>query len=325
MEGIDLMRKDHMQHTIAKTVKIKDIGLHSGVEVMLSLKPAKADTGIVFHRTDVKLSESMIRVTPQSVVDTKLCTVVANEYGHKVMTIEHLMAAFSSQGIDNVIVEISAAEVPAMDGSSYEFISHISRVGTKMLNAPRKMVRILKPVIVEDEGRVASFKPSSQISFEFQIEFLSKSIGKQSFSMEMENDNFDKEISAARTFGFKHEIEQLRQMGLARGGSLENAILIDGDRIMNAEPLRYENEFVRHKMLDAVGDIYVCGMHIMGAYFGSKSGHEMNNKLLRALFSDSSQYEIIPMPEHISFKKQYKRDHHSSIKYQPSMAMAVNI
>lgn len=290
------------QKTVARRVQFQGIGLHSGKPISIALLPAAANTGIIFRRTDVPRAEADILVTPLTVTDTQLCTVVSNEYGHKVMTIEHLMAAFSSQMIDNVIVEISGGEAPALDGSSFEFISYIAEAGIRTLNAPKKMIKIIDHVTVEDQGRVASFSPSEDISFAFDIDFESKAIGKQSFTFNMQKDNFDKQISAARTFGFLQHFEQMKKNGLAQGGGLHNAIVLDGDRIVNPEPLRFEDEFVRHKILDAVGDIYVCGMHVQGAYFGSKAGHEMNNKLIRALLANTDAYEIVDMPRKLALK-----------------------
>lgn len=284
------------QQTVAKKATIEGIALHSGVPVHLSLLPAQENSGIIFRRTDVPAAEADIVVTPQTVVDTRLCTVVANEYGHKVMTIEHLMAALAGQGIDNVIIEVSNIEIPAMDGSADLFMDLISEAGVVKQQANRKMVKILKPVRVEDGGRIAILSPSDMPSFEMEIDFASEAIGKQKFKMDMQGDAFAQKICGARTFGFMQDLELMRKNGLALGGSLDNAVVLDGDRILNAEPLRYENEFVRHKMLDAVGDLFVSNMHIMGCYVGYKTGHEMNNKLLRALFADKSQYEIIDAP-----------------------------
>ncbi|MFV0431535.1 MAG: UDP-3-O-acyl-N-acetylglucosamine deacetylase [Alphaproteobacteria bacterium] len=286
-----------LQKTIAKKVTTKGIALHSGVSVTLSLSPAAANTGILFRRTDVPNSEADIILTPQTIADTRLCTVVANEYGHRVMTIEHLMAALAAQSIDNVIVEVSAMEIPAMDGSADLFMDFIGEAGIKELSTPRKMIKILKPIRVEDAGRIAELKPSEKPRFGLEIDFESKAIGNQFFEIDMIGDNFGQKIAGARTFGFVQDLELLRKNGLALGGSLDNAVVLDGDRILNTEPLRYENEFVRHKILDAVGDLFVCGKHIMGSYYGYKSGHEMNNKLLRALFADESQYEIINAPK----------------------------
>ncbi len=290
------------QKTIARKIQFQGIGLHSGQPVSIALRPATENTGILFRRTDVPRSEADILVTPLTVIDTQLCTVVGNEYGHKVMTIEHLMAALSSQMIDNVIIEISGPEAPALDGSAFEFISYIAEAGIRNLNATKKMIKIMETVTVEDNGRIASFSPAKEISFAFDIDFESKAIGKQSFTFLMQKDNFDTQISAARTFGFLQQFEQMKKMGLAQGGSLNNAIVLDGDRVVNPDPLRFENEFVRHKILDAVGDIYVCGMHIQGAYFGFKAGHEMNNMLIRALLANPKAYKIIDMNSKFALK-----------------------
>ncbi len=286
------------QQTVSKKVTVEGIALHSGVAVTLSILPSKENSGIMFRRTDVPALEADIFVTPQTVVDTRLCTVVANEYGHRVMTIEHLMAALAGQGVDNAIIEVSNIEIPAMDGSADLFMDLISKAGIVRQKTPRKMIKILKHVYVEDNGRVAELKPNAIPSFEMEINFDSKAIGRQYFKMDMQGDAFSRNICGARTFGFVQDLELLRKNGLAQGGSMDNAIVLDGDRILNPDPLRYENEFVRHKMLDAVGDLFVSNMHIMGSYVGYKTGHEMNNKLLRALFADKSQYEIIDAPNY---------------------------
>ncbi len=309
------------QNTIAKKVHFEGIGLHSGQPITVTFRPAAADSGIMFRRTDVPAQEASIVVTPFTIVDTRLCTVVCNEYGHKVMTIEHMMAALSSQMIDNVVIEISGGEAPALDGSSYEFISHIAEAGIRRLKTPRKMIKIKENVTVEDKGRIASFTPADDISFAFDIDFASKAIGKQSFTFVMEDDSFDTQIAAARTFGFLQEFEQLKQAGLAKGGSLDNAIVLDGDRIINADPLRFENEFVRHKILDAVGDIYVCGMHVQGRYFGSKAGHEMNNKLLRALLSNPDAFEVVEMDKKFALSARTKA---SKREYMPQDAVQLS-
>ncbi len=284
-----------MQHTVTKDIQLTDIGLHSGVETTMTIKPAQADTGIVIVRDDVSDRDNTIPVRYDNVVDTRLCTVVGNKDGVTVGTVEHIMAALRACDIDNAIVELDGPEIPVFDGSSRPFIKAIDSVGIKALAAPRRAIRILKEVRVEEDDKWVSLKPGVGSTYDVTIDFDNKSIGQQHAKLDLYTEDFETEMSDARTFGFLHEVNALRQQGLALGGSLENAVVIDGEKIMNSEGTRYENEFARHKLLDAVGDIYLAGGVVLGAYESYKAGHAMNNKVLRALFADPEAFEVIDL------------------------------
>jgi len=279
-----------LQRTVKKLVHCSGIGLHTGAMVTLTISPAEPNTGIVFLRTDLSGPAAVIPGRWDSVVDTRLCTVVGNGHGTTVGTVEHLLAALAGCGVDNAIVALDNIEIPIMDGSAEPFVAAIERVGTVTQNATRRAIRILKPVSVAEGGKSASFTPDDTTTFSFDIDFDNAVIARQSRAVELDGDSFRDEISCARTFGFLHEVEGLRKMGLALGGSLDNAIVIAGDRVLNEGGLRFVDEFVRHKILDAVGDLYLAGCPIIGHFHGSRSGHALNNKLLRALFADRSAW-----------------------------------
>ena len=275
-----------MQRTLKQKINFQGIGLHSGKIVKMSIYPAVADHGIVFVRSDITDKNNVIPAKYDHVVDTKLCTVIGNEAGAIVGTIEHLMAAFAGCGIDNVLVEIDSPEVPVMDGSSSAFVEAIDEAGLEIQEKPRRAIRILKEVSIEKDGKRASLRPGNLPTFIGEIDFDHPSIGKQRYEVTLLNGNFRHDIAKARTFGFKHEVEMLRQMGLAQGGSLDNAIVLDETKILNKGGLRFENEFIRHKVLDAIGDIALAGGPIIGTYEGEKLGHELTNLLLHELFKD---------------------------------------
>ncbi len=280
-----------VQHTLKAPIDCTGVGLHSGKRVALTLTPAAPDTGVVFLRTDLPAERALIPARWDRVVDTRLCTVVANEQGASVGTVEHLMAALRGCGVDNVVVELDGPEVPIMDGSSEPFIFLIECAGLKAQDAPRRTIRVLKEVRVEDGGKLVSLAPSPVASFHVEIEFDSAAIRRQEGVLRLIGpDSFKNEVCRARTFGFLHEVEAMRKAGLARGGSTENAIVIDGDRVLNEGGLRYTDEFVRHKILDVVGDLYMAGAPIVGHFHGVRPGHAMNNLLLRALFADATAW-----------------------------------
>lgn len=289
-----------MQTTLAKDVVLTGVGVHRGADTYMRIRPAAADTGITFVRTDITNQANVVPVRPETVVDTRLCTVIGNAAGVTVSTIEHLMAALRACDIDNAIVELDGPEVPILDGSSRPFMRAIDSVGVTKLSAPRMAVRILKTVTVKDGDKYVTLSPSETSSFEMTVSFDRAIIGRQSAYLDMIAEDFETEISEARTFGFLEEVEYLRSQGLAKGGSLENAVVIDGETIMNPEGLRYDNEFARHKLLDAVGDLYVIGTPILGHYEGFKGGHALNNQLLRALMADKTAYEMTPMGQAIA-------------------------
>jgi UDP-3-O-[3-hydroxymyristoyl] N-acetylglucosamine deacetylase len=282
------------QKTIKAPIHCSGIALHSGSRINMVLLPAAPGTGIIFRRTDQNNAE--IIANWRNVVDSSLCTTIGNANGLKIATIEHLMAAFAGLELDNVIVELDGPEVPVMDGSSAPFVSLIERVGIADQRVTRRAIKILKPVSVTDGNASASFTPDDGFHLTFAIDFASSAIQRQELTFDLDAESFKHEISSARTFGFLHEVDQLRAAGLARGGSLENAVVISGDRVLNQEGLRYSDEFVRHKVLDALGDLYLAGAPIIGHFHGVRSGHAMNRRLLEALFADSSAWRPIPFP-----------------------------
>lgn len=284
-----------MQHTIAQPITITGTGLHSGKEVTARLLPAPADHGVVFVRTDLDGQDNVIPARWNHVVDTRLCTVIGNEAGASVGTIEHLMAALRGCGVDNLRVEIDAPEVPILDGSSAPFVKAIEEVGVKVLSAPRRAIRILKQIVVKDGDKEVRLTPSVRPSFSGMIEYAHPDIGTQRYTLNMVTGNFNHDIADCRTFGLLSDVEAMRAAGLALGGSLDNAVVLDDNGIMNPEGLRCADEFIRHKILDAVGDLYLAGGPILGAYEGTRAGHMMNNKLLHALFADPSAWEKVDL------------------------------
>ena len=274
-----------MQRTLKHKIDFEGIGLHSGKIVKMTVYPAVADHGIVFVRSDITDKNNVIPAKYDHVVDTKLCTVIGNEAGATVGTIEHLMAAFRGCGIDNALVEIDSPEVPVMDGSSSAFVAAFDDVGLAVQDKPRRAIRILKEVTIEKDGKRATLRPGSVSTFIGEIDFDHPAIGKQRHEVTLLNGNFRHDIADARTFGFKHEVEMLRSMGLAQGGSLDNAIVLDEASVLNEDGLRFEDEFIRHKVLDAIGDTALAGGPIIGTYEGEKIGHELTNLLLRKLFA----------------------------------------
>jgi len=273
-----------MQTTILNTISCTGIGLHSGADVTLTLRPAPVDHGIVFVRMDLS-GDNVIPALYDRVIDTRLCTVIGNDAGASVGTIEHLMSALRGCGIDNLIVELNGPEVPLMDGSAEPFVALIEQAGTREQPMPRRAIQVLKEIVVEENGKIARLSPSNGSIFGGEIEFAHPSIGKQKYETRLVNGNFRHDIASARTFGFAHEVEAMRKAGLARGGSLDNAIVLSETSVLNIEGLRFDDEFIRHKLLDAIGDLYLAGGPILGAYDGFKAGHAMNNAVLRKLFA----------------------------------------
>jgi UDP-3-O-[3-hydroxymyristoyl] N-acetylglucosamine deacetylase len=280
-----------LQTTLRQRVHCSGIGLHSGRKVSLSLVPTEAGSGIRFYRTDVGGPDAWIEARWDQVTDTRLCTVVSNERGLQVGTTEHLMAALAACGVDNAVVELDAAEPPAMDGSSAPFMFLIECAGVVAMPARRALLHVLKRISVREGGKSAALMPSARPELDVEIVFDSPVIGRQNKRMALSGAGFKKQLSTARTFGFAREVERMRSLGLALGGSLDNAVVIDGDAVINPGGLRFPDEFVRHKALDAVGDLYLCGGPIVGRYVGHQAGHRLNNLLVRALFADSSAYE----------------------------------
>lgn len=281
------------QRTINSVVSCNGIGLHSGMNVSMSLLPAPVDSGIVFRRTDISAANGLVLANYKNVVDTNLGTTIANEYKVKVSTIEHLMAAIWGCGIDNLIVEINGPELPIMDGSSEPFVFLIECAGINIQDKPRRVIEVMKNISVTDNDKYINIEPAREFVVDLNIDFNHKQIQKQKFDFHSTYASFKNDLSRARTFGFQKEVEMMHSMGLAKGGSLDNAILIGEDGIVNKEGLRYDNEFVRHKTLDFIGDIYLAGNYIIGHFSASKSGHGINNKMLHQLLSDQSAWRLV--------------------------------
>ena len=279
------------QRTLKQTISATGVGLHSGEKVTLTLKPAPADHGVVFKRIDLPDTPAM-RVAPTAVNDTRLSSALEFS-GARVATVEHLMSALAGLGVDNVLIELTAAEVPIMDGSSGPFIYLLQTAGLAELDAPKKFVRILKPVEVKEGDKWAKFTPHHGFKAEFTIDFAHPvfEFSGKTVTIDYDSQSYVDEISRARTFGFMHEVEYLRANGLAKGGSLDNAIVLDEYKVLNGGGLRYDDEFAKHKVLDAIGDLYILGYPIIGQFTAFKSGHALNNQLLRALLADDSAWE----------------------------------
>ncbi|MEH6630795.1 MAG: UDP-3-O-acyl-N-acetylglucosamine deacetylase [Halopseudomonas aestusnigri] len=283
------------QKTLKSSINCSGVGLHSGDNVIMTLHPAEPGAGIVFRRTDVAGKGAIIPATWEYAIESPLCTTLVKD-DVKIGTIEHLMSALAGFGIDNCYIDINACEVPVMDGSSSPFVFLIECAGIVEQNAPKRAIRILKEVCDEEANRAGTLSPNECFSVSFEIDFESQAIGHQELYMEVHPDRYKQEVSRARTFGFLHEADQLRKMGLARGGSLDNAIVIDGDKIMNEGGLRYANEFVRHKVLDSIGDLYLAGAPIIGHYHGIRTGHAQTYRLVKKLLSDNSAWEWVTLP-----------------------------
>ncbi|MFZ4761651.1 MAG: UDP-3-O-acyl-N-acetylglucosamine deacetylase [Alphaproteobacteria bacterium] len=283
------------QNTISSPISMSGIGVHSGATVAITLLPAPTGHGIVFKRVDLgKDSNAYIPARYDHVSDTRLCTVLSNDHGIKIGTVEHLLAACASIGIDNLLIEVNSEEIPIFDGSSLPFIEAIHRVGVTRQAASKKFLRILETVEISfPDGRLASLSPSTQSIYHCRLEFAHAVIGEQHYTHLLTPDSFARDIAPARTFGFMHEVEKLRLAGLARGGSLENAVVIGDDKILNPEGLRFTDEFVRHKILDAVGDLSLCGHAIIGRYDAVRPGHALNNALLHALFQQEDAWDLV--------------------------------
>ena len=274
------------QRTLKNPIHCNGVGLHSGAGISMTLRPAEVNTGIVFKRTDITGGGALIPAKWNRAVGTRLCTTLGNDQNVTIGTVEHLMAALAGCGVDNALIEVNGPEVPVMDGSAEPFVFLIECAGTLEQAAARRVICIRKPVTAGEGGNFASLLPGDGFSMRFEIDFGANAVSRQSISMGMGNGTFKKELARARTFGFLHEVEQLRAAGFARGGSFDNAVVISGDRILNEGGLRYDDEFVRHKALDAVGDLYLAGAPIIGRFHGVCSGHAINNRLLHALFED---------------------------------------
>ena len=285
------------QQTLKNSIHCNGVGLHGGQKVSMWLHPADVDTGIVFRRTDLRAAETEVRASFENVCDTRLCTALSNDEGVTVATVEHLMAALAGCEIDNVEIELDGPEVPIMDGSSEPFVFLIECAGVEVQDTARREIRILKPIMAHAGDAIAKLEPANKFSIELSIDFESQAIGQQAMHVTMCADLFKSEICRARTFGFLEDVEAMRKAGLGLGGSLDNAVVVSGDRVLNDGGLRYDDEFVRHKILDSLGDLYLAGAPILGRFSGHRTGHYLNNKLVRTLFSDDSAWAYVRSDE----------------------------
>jgi UDP-3-O-[3-hydroxymyristoyl] N-acetylglucosamine deacetylase len=300
------------QRTLKNMIRATGVGLHTGTKVYMTLRPAAAHTGIVFRRTDLTPPVE-IKGEPYSVGDTRLSSCLEKDNA-RVFTVEHLMSALAGLGIDNAYVDLSAPEVPIMDGSAGPFVFLLQSAGIEEQNAPKRFVRILRPVEVIEGDKWVRFEPYSGFKLTMGIDFAHPVFDKaqQSVTVDFSTTSYIKEVSRARTFGFMQDVETLRAQGLALGGSLDNAIVMDEYRVLNTDGLRYEDEFVKHKVLDAIGDLYLLGHPLIGAFSGHKSGHALNNRLLRQLLEDKPSWEFV------SFERD--EDAPSFLAWQPQPA-----
>ncbi|MBV8939016.1 MAG: UDP-3-O-acyl-N-acetylglucosamine deacetylase [Alphaproteobacteria bacterium] len=285
------------QTTLSASVRCTGIGLHTGQPVTLTLKPARADSGIVFRRSDAPRGKGLVAARYDAVADTRLGTSLCNRHGVTIATVEHLMAAFWGARIDNALIEIDGPEVPIMDGSASPFMELIARAGSTVLATPRRVIRVLKEIEVTEGKSAANVAPlddaAQACTLEIQIDFAHPLIAQQRVAYDFRSDTFAETLSAARTFGFAHEVEHLRAQGLARGGSLQNAVVVGEQGVLNSEGLRFTDEFARHKALDCLGDLYLAGYRIEGAFTFMRPGHAINNALVRALMSDKTAWKYV--------------------------------
>jgi UDP-3-O-[3-hydroxymyristoyl] N-acetylglucosamine deacetylase len=281
------------QRTLKEPVRTTGVGLHTGVKVEITLRPAPPDTGIVFRRMDLD-PPAELKADPYLVTDTRLCSMLESGPA-KVSTVEHLMSALAGLGIDNALVDLTGPEIPILDGSSAPFVYLLQSAGIVEQDAPKRYVRILRPIEVRDGDKLARLTPHNGFKIDFTIDFKHPVFEKsgKTVSIDFAETAYAKEVARARTFGFMHEVEALRNSGLALGGSLDNAIVMDEYRVLNVEGLRYEDEFVKHKVLDAIGDLYLLGYPIIGEFEAYKSGHALNNALLRELLQHQEAWEFV--------------------------------
>lgn len=287
------------QHTLRTPALFAGVGVHTGAYTRVSVRPAATDTGIVFVRTDLTDRDNRVPATGEAVCKTQLGTVIGNAAGVTVSTIEHLMAALAMVGVDNAVVEVDGPEMPIMDGSAEPFLRVLDRAGLRPQDAPRGYIEILDTVEVVEDGKRATLKPSEGFEVAFTIEFDSAAIGRQSVDLAMDEAAFRSELADCRTFGFLKDVEALRAIGLARGGSMDNCVVLDGDRILNPEGLRRPDEFVRHKALDAIGDLYVLGGPMLGRFEGVCAGHGLNNAVVRALLARPDAWRVRTFAEEL--------------------------
>lgn len=284
------MPSHHFQHTLNAPIDFVGPGLHSGEMIRMTVQPAPANTGCIFVREDVPSGRAEIPARWSAVTDTRLSTTVANRFGVKVATVEHLMAALHASGIDNARILLTGPEVPIMDGSSEPFIRQIRRVGLCRQREERRVIVVRKPVRVEEGGKSAALIPDPVPSIDMTIDFETRTIGHQQLAVMVSPESFERDLADARTFGFRDQVEILRKLGLVRGGSMHNAVVIDDEGVLNPEGLRRPDEFVRHKILDAIGDLALAGAPIIGRFVGYCTGHALNNALLRELLHNENNW-----------------------------------
>jgi len=285
------------QHTLKEVITFFGIGLHSGRRVMLRIEPAEPDSGRVFVRSDVPADEAEIPALWTHSANTELCTELQNVHGVCVSTVEHLLAALYASGIDNARIVVNGPEIPILDGSAYPYMSLIHSIGTRQQDRPRRAIQITQPIAVHERDRSIALMPASVPRITLDIDFASRAVGKQSLSMTLDDVSLSREIVAARTFGFAQDIDRLRARGLALGGSLANAVLFDDERALNEDGLRFPDEPVRHKILDAIGDLALAGAPLLGHLHGRQSGHEMNIRIIRELFRRRDSWRYLDLSE----------------------------
>jgi len=279
-----------MRRTLRTAAEFRGIGLHTGAPVTATIRPAEAGAGLRFRRVDLAGADAWLEARHDAVTDTRLCTRIGDPAGASVGTVEHMMAALAGLGVHDATVEIDGPEAPVMDGSSAVFAARLAQIGFAEQDLPLCAIRIEKPVEVVDGDRVARLLPAERFEMAFEISFADPAIGDQALELDLSGDSFQRELAECRTFGHLAEVDQLRKLGLGRGGGLDNTIVVDRGRVLNPGGLRRPDEFVRHKMLDAVGDLALAGAPIIGRYEGVRAGHEMTNRLLRALFATPAAF-----------------------------------
>jgi UDP-3-O-[3-hydroxymyristoyl] N-acetylglucosamine deacetylase len=294
------------QRTLKQLIRAVGIGLHSGTKVTLVLRPAAAETGIVFRRVDLDPPVD-IKLAADAVVDTRMATTIGRD-SVRIATIEHLMSALAGLGIDNCHIDVDAAEIPIMDGSAASFVFLLQSAGIEELNAPKRFVRVLRPVEVVDGDKWARLEPYFGYRLKFSIDFRHPAIDstEQVVEVDFARDSYVKQVARARTFGFVNEVEALRAAGLAMGGNFENVIVMDEYRVLNTDGLRAGDEFAKHKVLDAIGDLSALGRPLLASYVAHKSGHAINNRLLRALLADEAAYEIVSFEDNAAAPAAYR-------------------
>jgi len=281
----------YFQKTVKSDIKCSGIGLHTGRKINMIIRPAAVDQGVVFHRSDLSKNNT-VKAELTNVCDTTLATTLGMN-GTRVSTVEHLLSAFSGMGINNAIIEVDSFEIPIMDGSALPFVDMLKAVGTEIQNKSKRFMVIEKPVAVSDGEGKAMFLPSSQFEITYDIDFNHPIVEKQSYNVVFSTEIYEKDICSARTFGFLRDVEYLQAKGLALGGSLKNAVVLDDEKVINKEGLRFPDEFVKHKILDAIGDLFLLGMPIIGHFVAYKSGHKLNNLLLKELLANQECWRII--------------------------------